>query len=726
MLLGAGTAYATTTLSLTSPANVAVTYTLGTGPAAATPATLTGTTTTAAVTTAAFNLSGTAPSWLNVTPQTGNLTGTGTLVSGTATLTYTGLSFQANAVAGTMAPGTYTGSVTFYSQTLSASTASITVTLHVISATTTDKFNCTTANATQTWDNTNPITVAISCATGGQDVAFTAAAAGINGMTVSPASGIAYPWGTSVAATIPVATLKGLAYGASLQGTVTFAPDNGASNVVINVNINIAPGVATISAYSIAELPVDLATDHTVVLTGTNFVAGITQVQAAAPSVACTSGTSGYTSIDPSHIQIVSPTTMILTLDHSTYLSAAAKLCIQVANPANSAWAPASPLTTLSVVTTPIIYSITNAGSFVEPATGSNQVVSPYEIISIFGANFDPSNGIEVQGNLTTAPYAFGPTMNNSNGKAVYVTFCKGNTTTSCTPTGTVGVGTFLANAPLIFVSNTQINAIVPDAIAGNLGANSATKGANVLVTVNSNANDSNNQVLLDTAVATPGIFTPGGSGQGLAAILVGASQMLNSQTNPLTKGTGANNYMSIYLTGMGEPTGSVSTDAANAASFVESTNCVSPTTWLSIINGTDTTLPAGYLAYASSGTFANIDGTIFQTGAFFTNVMPPCLAISPATTIAGLTATTSGNLTNPGVAVTIGGLLVPAADILYAGFAPGSVAGLYQINVTLPTGWSYTGSVPAVTAGGTAVSVPLVVYVNGLQSQAGATVWVN
>jgi uncharacterized protein (TIGR03437 family) len=75
---------------------------------------------------------------------------------------------------------------------------------------------------------------------------------------------------------------------------------------------------------------------------------------------------------------------------------------------------------------------------------------------------------------------------------------------------------------------------------------------------------------------------------------------------------------------------------------------------------------------------------------------------------------------------VTIGGLLVPAADILYAGFAPGSVAGLYQINVTLPTGWSYTGSVPAVTAGGTAVSVPLVVYVNGLQSQAGATVWVN
>jgi uncharacterized protein (TIGR03437 family) len=687
---------------------------------------------TAGVSSAAFNLVGLPPSWLTVTPQTGNLTGT--VASGAVTLTYTGLSFQANAVAGTLAPGTYSGSISFNSQTLGMATSSIPVTLHVISATTTDQFNCTSANATQTWDNLDPITVGISCATGGQDVNFTAAAAGITGMTVSPAGGIAFPWGTSVTATIPVATLKVLSYGASLSGTVTFTPDNGASNVVINVNINIAPGSANITGYSIAELPVDLVNDHTVVVTGTNFVAGITQVAAVATSsltVPCTNGMGGYTIINPSSVQIVSPTTMIVTLNHSTYLSAPAKLCIQVTNPANSGPMPSTPLTTLSVVTTPIIYSITNAGSFVQPATGSNPQVSPYEIISIFGANFDLSNGVEVQGNLLTAPFAFGTTMNNSNGKPLYVTFCKGSTTTGCAYTGTYGSNGFLANAPLIFVSDTQINAIVPDEIAAYLGPNSTTKGASVLVSVNGNTNDKG--FLLDTQAQTPGVFTPGGSGQGLAAVLVGPNQTLNSQSNPLTKGSNtANNWVSIYLTGMGEPNGSTNADTATTSSTGQAA-CVSTDYWLGIINGGGglPTSPAPPV-YTPSGTFSSIDGTIFMTNAFWQGVLPPCLPISAATatgtgTGGVLAVNGSGALVNPGVAVTIGGLFVLPADITYAGFTPGSVAGLYQINVTLPTGWSYSGSVPAVTAASASgTSVPLVVYVNGVPSQTGATIWVN
>jgi uncharacterized protein (TIGR03437 family) len=679
-----------------------------------------------------------------------------------------------------MAPGTYTGIVYFNSTTLGANTSTTqNVTLHVIATATTDKFSCASPNATVPWSNaTGNIVVNITCTTGGQSVSFSTllSALSVNGgaqtltnsasntfWSISPANGIAYSWGTPVAVTVPATTLQNLAYGSSVTGQVTFTPINGDPAVSIPVNINITPGTPTVTSYAPSELPKDTATDHTVVITGTNFVSGTTIARAYAAGATACSAVSGSTLntdstlIDPGHINVVNSGTMILTLDHSAFLSATtANLCIQVENPPASPWAPAASgsFPALEVTTNPIIYSITDAGSFTEPPAGTNQAVSPYEIISIFGANFDPANGVAVQPStsLATAPFEFVNSMQNSNNQTVHVTFCKGNTTTSCTPTGTFGTGTFLANAPLIFVSNTQINAIVPDAVSTALGTNAANYGANVLVTVATNSNDSGNLFLLNTQPAHPGLFTPGGSGQGQAAVLVGANATLNSASNPVTKsGTvaapGTSAYFSIWLTGMGEAlAGSNQNTSVVSASTAYPGLCVTPAAWENTISGVSGNQPSsandalGIAApgYVTGTTYTSFDGTIFLSNAFYTNALPPCLAISAATTTGSTAATgigyvASSALVNTGVAVTIGGLVVPPADITYAGFAGGSVAGLYQIDVTLPTAFSYTGATNSVTVGGsTGTQEPLVVYLvpstgtTVFQSQPGAYIYVN
>ncbi len=64
-------------------------------------------------------------------------------------------------------------------------------------------------------------------------------------------------------------------------------------------------------------------------------------------------------------------------------------------------------------------------------------------------------------------------------------------------------------------------------------------------------------------------------------------------------------------------------------------------------------------------------------------------------------------------VTVTIGGV---AATVTYDGWVAGSVTGLYQINVT----------VPKATTSTTAVSLPVVVTVNGVAAQTGVTMYVK
>lgn len=82
--------------------------------------------------------------------------------------------------------------------------------------------------------------------------------------------------------------------------------------------------------------------------------------------------------------------------------------------------------------------------------------------------------------------------------------------------------------------------------------------------------------------------------------------------------------------------------------------------------------------------------------------------AVSPAVT-AGTLATGMATLTNP-ITVTIGGVSVPSQDVLYAGLSPGSISGLYQFNVVIPS------DVPS-------GDEPVVISIGGVETQAGVTI---
>lgn len=688
LLLGTGAAQATT---LTAASNaVTITYTQPSTPGAAVTDSL-----TASTAGTFFNVvTGTVPAWLTVTPT--GTAGTGATGSAAATI-----SFQANAVAGTMEPGTYTASVQFNSAMTTNPTIVVTLAIKAAPA----RFSCapTAGNpATQNWTSANPaVTVNIVCSSNGEPISFTVALGGAIGAasTANVTSGIAYSWGTTVIVTVPLSYLLPIQVGTPLAGTVTLTPNNGAAAVVIPLSINVTVPNPTITSYSVSELPVDLAADHTVVVTGSGFVSGTTQVQARVH-------TGSYIPVDAAHYVITSPNSMILTLDHSTYLSAAHLLDIQVSNATPASWYPASPVA-LNTVTTPIIYAITNAASFTEPAAGANPVVSPYEIVSIFGANFDPANGLANNTSYNAAPGIFGTTMNNSKGQAVIVWFCLGNAApTNCT--GGDG-STLLAQAPIIFVSNNQINAVVPVEIEGtalaDIGANSASAGANVLVSVAGVTNDTNNQFLLNTAVSTPGVFTPGGTGRGAAAIL-NHDWTLNSAANPNPKGQ----VFHIYATGLGDPPSTGTNTAAGSGTAPAA--CVSTANYLALLAGATTgpTTAAGNSAggaaiTGSSSSIVTLDGAMIETANLWAGVLPPCF---PTATSAGVQVQLGTNPT----------AIVPT----YAGLVGNSIAGLYQIDATVPaSGYTYA---PALPNGGGPIA--LTILVNSVASQTGVTFYTN
>jgi uncharacterized protein (TIGR03437 family) len=169
------------------------------------------------------------------------------------------------------------------------------------------------------------------------------------------------------------------------------------------------------------------------------------------------------------------------------------------------------------------------------------------------------------------------------------------------------------ALTPLIYVSASQIAAMVPFSVAG---------AQSVAVQVNY-AGQVSDPFQVSVAAATPGVFSADASGKGAGAIS-NSDGSPNTPTNPASPGS----YITLYLTGVGQ------------------------------------TDPPGS------------DGGI---------------------------ATAIANVSSP-VSVQIAG---QAAQLLYAGAAPGNVNGFAQINAVIPAGLAYGGNLPVVIQIGAAASGP-------------------
>ncbi len=461
-------------------------------------------------------------------------------------------------------------------------------------------------------------------------------------MKLSLNSGIAYSWGTALKVTFTQAVFDSAAIGDVLTGTVTITPTGG-DPIEVSFAITVAPPAATISLIYPTETAVQTGAESTdpplyVVVTGTGFVDS--------PAEAKTTVSLGSTPMDPDDVAVISPTTMVLTVTPDNVASAG-DIVISVQNP--DVGDPAT--ATLTATDNPIIYAVTDAASLVQASLGESPTLAPFEIVSLFGDNFGPDVDEVVSGAIDE----FGryPNSLQVNSQDLTVTFYRADGTT------------LIDNAYLLFVSKTQINAMVPSGVLGQTGAK-------IVVTYNSNASSA---YAANIATSAPGLFTATSSGTGQGAILHGADYSVNSTSNKAAKGS----TVLLYGSGLGSPNSTTSnTPSTSAPTFLGS--CISQAAYLSKVNTNES---------SPTPSWTSLDGAVILGDNIATNRFAPCFK-SPMV-----------------VKVTIGGI---NASVTYAGWIADGLAGLYQINAVVPS---------SVTVGD---AVPVVVSVGTANSQAGVT----
>jgi uncharacterized protein (TIGR03437 family) len=229
---------------------------------------------------------------------------------------------------------------------------------------------------------------------------------------------------------------------------------------------------------------------------------------------------------------------------NSGYLANPGVWTLAVTNPPPPNNPSQAPVTTLFIVsdpTVPLITSVVNAASYlstsvwtgtnVDPVAMGTTTVSPREIISIFGQNLGPSQVTTAA--PTGSPQAFPNILNG-----IQVAFFIGNS--------------MLVYAPIIMVSNNQINAIVPVAVAAIINTTNPAVSVQVLNT-NTTPAAATQPFNVMVIQEDPGAFTFGGLGQGQAAVLdydnTSQTYSINSAKNAAARGS----TILIYATGMGD-----------------------------------------------------------------------------------------------------------------------------------------------------------------------------
>ena len=435
----------------------------------------------------------------------------------------------------------------------------------------------------------NPATAqTVMLTTNGSPISFTATP-GAAWLSVSPNVGIVLPGdqvilsvvadGTNLtpSATPYTANITVVASGAS----VTAKSQN------ISVGLTVDSQTPTVTSIWPAALPLN-GPSQIITVRGTNFYsASLVAVQNGANATALST-------------TVISPTTLEATVP-SSMLTTAGNLNIIVENPqpgGNSA-ATAEP-----VVSAPTIFGIFSSASY------ASATVSPGELVTIFGSNIGPATAASMA--ITSG----------------YVDTTLSNVTLTIDG----------QNAPLLYVSSSQVTAQVPYEV---------NQGAGIAVVLTNGTLPAANSTVTVAATA-PGIFSADGSGTGQAAAVNTSASTgaitLNSTTNPAKIG----DTVTFYLTGEGNYNTNLIAGAVN-------TN-------------------TGFIIPASLSPLPQISPT-------------------PTVQIGGVDAT---------------------AGVSYAGAVPGSIIGVLQINVVVPTG-STTGAAVAVA-----------ISIGGNSTQSGITINVH
>ncbi len=679
-----------------------------------------------------------APSvpWLNITPTTG------TLAIGSVTPTTQTLTFTVSAGWTSLNAGLNTTTVHLTSGVGGNST--FTVNLQVQAATPTlvvqggtNALNpvpyltgatAPTLSLTLTSSSGAPLpfTVAAVSNTTPGGVAGGTAPSGWLTVNAGSSSGIAYSWGTTVYFTVSASALSGSNPGDYDTATITITPA-GQTAIVVPLNIAVSAGAPTLTSVSPKLVPLLVSPVApgfvNLVLQGSGFVA-TTGAQKTKVFIGATAAAS--TQVLTNYVTVLSPSFLQVTVPYSGAglpfaTAGTSALVVGVANGAS----PTTPsvTVTLGVTSAPIINAITSASSYVQSAAGTAPNVAPYDIVSIFGTNLCPlctgTNNVLV-GAPDSVYYRYPTFLSPDGTHKITVIFTKPTTTTALP-------------GYILFATNNQINVLVPGALATLVGTASPNVGlVNVQVGYDTatppGAANTSLAFQVTNAAYDPGIFTIESSGQGQGAITDATTFALNSQTAYATSGTST---VSIFMTGLGVPDAVNSNSNANTSGW--STSCISP---LGAV-GNSSTAPAGYMGTVNTPYFATVTSTGFQQpvptyvvpsplwtsidGAVinpaqlalfattpFTPNLPPCLSSTDSSATNTLSVTFYGNTTTVGT-------------ITYAGFVAGSIAGLYQINVTVPT----------LTGNGTAAAYPVVVGFGTAtppvpSSQSGVTMWIK
>jgi uncharacterized protein (TIGR03437 family) len=644
-----------------SPTTVSIAYTLPSTPGSSVSV---GLSTTAGSYAFVINPA-TVPSWLTLGAM-----------SGTASTTPVSVTFVASSAAAALPGGIYTASVAVrvsgYQDLLVPVTLSVNEPNSTLSVATTPVETSGTVDLTWVYGSTTYPTATISVLSSNEPVAFTAAgsvtspAAPANWIQLNTTSGIAYNFGTPLTVTFLKDVLQNAAVGATLTSTVTITYGTTPSTITVPIQITVLEPNAALSTTAPlfpAAAPVQLSGSLKVVVTGSGFqsassatVVSIAYGTVTTPVPLTTVASSDTTPVQGA-VQVVNSTTMILTIpwddtNSVPILSAAQPVTISVTNGLTSE-APA--VASLNITTKPIIYSVTDGAALVEPTAGTLPKFAPYELITIFGANFCGAAGCTTPVVPPVGAESRYPSSYTAGSGAVTVAF---NNQT----------GTLLADAYLLFISNTQINALVPST------AVPSTTLTGLQIVVSNGTSNSSAPYLATPAAVNPGVFTTAASGQGPGAILL-SNYSVNSTTNPAVVG----DTILVYATGLGIPN-STSASVTSTKTPVFPTNCFEPSLYVS---GENLTNPA------------TADGAVLVASVWGTGNLPPCFS------------------TKSYVTATIGGV---AATVTYDGWVAGSVTGLYQINLT----------VPKATTSTTAVTLPITITVDGVPAQTGVTVAVK